>query len=75
LLSIHFENGAPVVVTPPLVNTDGYFFALLAYDALTNAVPSEDWLLSPDGTNAVPSNLPARFFRLGAEEGNIDVIK
>ena len=70
LLSIHFENGSPVVVTPPLVNTDGYFFALLAYDALTNAVPSEGWQLSPDGTNAVPGNLPARFFRLWAEERN-----
>jgi len=75
LLSIHFENGAPVVVTPPLVNTDGYTFGLLAYDALTNANPSAYWLLSPDGTNAVTGELPARFFRLGAEEGDIGVIK
>ena len=71
LLSIHFENGEPVVLTPPLVNTNGYTFGILAYDALTNANPSAFWLLSPDGTNAVPGNLPARFFRLGAEEGNI----
>ena len=54
------------------MNTNSYTFVLLAYDALTNAVPSASWPLSPDGTNAVPGNLPARFFRLGAEEENID---
>jgi len=72
LLSITFDGGQPIVLTPPLVNTNGYTFGLLAYDALTNANPSAFWLLSPDGTNAVPGNLPARFFRLGAAEGNID---
>ena len=54
------------------MNTNGYTFGLLAYDALTNVSPSAFWLLSPDGTNAVLGNLPARFFRLGADEGNID---
>ena len=54
------------------MNTNGYTFGLLAYDTLTNVSPSAFWLLSPDGTNAVPSDLPARFFRLGADEGNID---
>ena len=72
LLSITFDGGQPIVLTPPLVNTNGYNFGLLAYDALTNVNPSAYWLLSPDGTNAVPGNLPARFFRLGADEGNID---
>ena len=56
------------------MNTNGYTFGLLAYDALTNVSPSAFWLLSPDGTNAVPGNLPARFFRLGAE-GRGQVIK
>lgn len=51
------------------MNTNGYTFGLLAYDALTNVSPSAFWLLSPDGTNAVPGAvLPARFFRLGAVE-------
>ena len=72
LLSITFDGGLPVILTPPLANTNGYGFALLAYDALTNAVPSASWPLSPTGTNAVPGNLPARFFRLGADKGNID---
>ena len=55
------------------MNTNGYTFGLLAYDTLTNVSPSAFWLLSPDGTNAVPGAvLPARFFRLGADEGNID---
>ena len=75
LLSIHFENGAPVVVTPPLVNTNGYGFALLGYDSLTNAEASLSCRPSPDGTNAITGAvLPARFFRLWAGEGN-QVIK
>ena len=68
LLSIHFENGAPVVLTPAPVSATDFAFELLAYDSLTNAVPSASWPLSPSGTNAVPGNLPARFFRLRATE-------
>ena len=74
LLSITFDGGQPVILTPPLANTNGYGFALLAYDALTNAVPSASWPLSPTGTNAVPGDLPARFFRLGAAEGTQSII-
>ena len=71
LLSISFDaSGNPVVLTPPLdPSATGFDLSILAYDALTNAVPSATWPLSPDGTNAVPGAvLPARFFRLGAVE-------
>ena len=69
-LSISFDaSGAPVVVTPAPVSAPDFTFELLAYDTLTNAVPSAVWPLSSTGTNAVPGAvLPARFFRLRATE-------
>ena len=73
LLDISFDaSGNPLILTPPLdPSATGFDLSILAYDALTNAVPSATWPLSPDGTNAVPGAvLPARFFRLGAEEGD-----
>ena len=71
LLSISFDaSGNPLVLTPPLdPSATGFDLSILAYDALTNAVPSAAWPLSPTGTNAIPASAsPSRFFRLKAAE-------
>ena len=70
LLSIAFAaDGRPLVLTPPLVNTEGFgLFLLATADAagISNAV---DIALAPSGTNAIPGEIaPARFFRLKATE-------
>ncbi len=71
LLDISFDaSGNPLILTPPLdPSATGFDLSILAYDALTNAVPSATWPLSPTGTNAIPASAsPSRFFRLKATE-------
>ena len=69
LLDIAFAaDGTVLVLTPPLVNTTGFDFSLLATDDLDGANPAT-FPLDPSGTNAVPaSSSSARFFRLRAAE-------
>ena len=69
LLSISFENGQPVVHTPPLVNTEGYTFGILATDTLDGTGASATYTLNPSGRTPIPaSDNPARFFRLRVTE-------
>jgi hypothetical protein len=68
LLAITIENGNAVIHTPPLVNSDGFTFSIVATDALGggNAV---EYPLDPSGRTVIPAaNKPARFFRLRAAE-------
>ena len=66
--SLASADGNPVVLTPPLVNTNGFAFALRATDTLDGGNPVS-YPLDPSGTNAIPaSDAPARFFRLKAAE-------
>ena len=69
LLDIAFaSDGTALVLTPPLVNTAGFDFSLLATDDLAGANPAT-FPLDPSGTNAVPaSSSSVRFFRLRAAE-------
>ena len=69
LLDIAFaSDGTALVLTPPLVNTAGFDFSLLATDDLAGANPAT-FPLDPSGTNAVPaSSSSVRFFRLKAAE-------
>ena len=69
LLSISFNaTGNPVILTPPLVNGDGFDFAILATDTLDGDNPAT-YPLAPSGTNAIPATAsPSRFFRLKAAE-------
>ena len=69
LLDIAFaSDGTTLVLTPPLVNTVGFDFSLLATDDLAGANPAT-FPLDPSGTNAVPaSSSSSRFFRLKAAE-------
>ncbi len=69
LISISFENGQPVVRTPPLVNTEGYTFSILATDTLDGTGASATYPLNASGRTEIPaSDKPARFFRLRAVE-------
>ena len=62
------DRSTALVLTPPLVNTTGFDFSLLATDDLDGANPAT-FPLAPSGTNAVPaSSSSARFFRLKAAE-------
>ena len=62
------DRSTTLVLTPPLVNTDGFDLSLLATDDLAGANPAT-FPLDPSGTNAVPaSSSSARFFRLKAAE-------
>ena len=62
------SDGTALVLTPPLVNTTGFDFSLLATDDLAGANPAT-FPLDPSGTNAVPaSSSSTRFFRLKAAE-------
>ena len=69
LLSISFDaSGNPVVLTPPLVNGEGFALSILATDTLggTNGTA---YPLAPSGTNAIPASAsPSRFSRLKATE-------
>jgi len=69
LLGIAFaSDGTALVLTPPLENTVGFDFSLLATDDLAGANPAT-FPLAPSGTNAVPaSSSSTRFFRLKAAE-------
>ena len=68
LLSITFDaSGNPVVLTPPLVNGEGFDLSILATDTLAGDNPAT-YPLDPSGTNAIPASAaPSRFFRLRAE--------
>ena len=66
LLSIAIEGGQVVIYTPPLVNTEGYTFSIIATDALGGA-DDATYPLDPSGRTPIPAaNKPARFFRLRA---------
>ena len=68
LLGIAFaSDGTALVLTPPLANTVGFDFSLLATDDLAGANPATS-PLDPSGTNAVPATSSPRFFRLRAAE-------
>ena len=69
LIDIAFaSDGTALVLTPPLVNTTGFDFSLLATDDLAGANPAT-FPLDPGGTNAAPaSSSSSRFFRLKAAE-------
>ena len=70
LLSIVFgAGGTPVVLTPPLVNGEGFALSILATEDVAGSSNAVDYALAPSGTNAIPASAaPSRFFRLKAEE-------
>ena len=56
-----------MVLTPPLVNGEGFDLSILATDTLAGDNPAT-YPLDPSGTNAIPASAaPSRFFRLRAE--------
>ncbi len=68
LLAITIENGNAVIHTPPLVNSDGFTFSIVATDALGEGAATV-YPLDPSGRTVIPAaNKPARFFRLRAAE-------
>ena len=68
LLSIAFEAGQVVIYTPPLVNTEGYTFSIIAADAL-GGNDTATYPVDQSGRTPIPAaNKPARFFRLRAVE-------
>jgi hypothetical protein len=68
LLSIAFEAGQVVIYTPPLVNTEGYTFNIVATDAL-GGNDTATYPVDQSGRTPIPAaNKPARFFRLRAVE-------
>ena len=69
LLAITFStNGNPVVLTPQLVNGEGFALSILATTNL-NGSGAVAYPLNASGTNAIPATAdPTRFFRLKAEE-------
>ena len=68
LLAIAFEAGQVVIYTPPLVNTEGYTFSIVAADAL-GGNDTATYPAAPSGRTVIPAaNKPARFFRLRAVE-------
>ena len=69
LLSISFDaDGSAVVKTPPLVNTEGFDFSILATDALDSPLSGgTDYPIDQSGETTIPTtDKPARFFRLRA---------
>ena len=68
LLGIAFnDDGKAVILTPPLVNGEGFDLSILATDTLAGDNPAT-YPLDPSGTNAIPASAaPSRFFRLRAE--------
>ena len=69
LISISFDaSGNPVVITPPLVNGEGFALSILATDDLAGT-GAATFPLDADGETVIPkTNSPTRFFRLKAEE-------
>ena len=69
LLAIAFEEGQVVIYTPPLVNTEGYTFSIVASDA-PGGDDTATYPLDPTGRTVIPAadKTPARFFRLRAVE-------
>ena len=68
LLAITVEEGQAVIHTPPLVNSEGFVFSIVASDALDGAETAE-YSLNSSGRTAIPTTgKPARFFRLRAAE-------
>ena len=68
LISISFENGQPVVRTPPLVNSEGYTFSILATDTLDGTGTSATYPLNASGKTVIDeTGKTRRFFRLRAE--------
>lgn len=68
LLSIAIEGGQVVIYTPPLVNTEGYTFNIVATDAL-GGNDTATYPVDQSGRTPIPAaNKPARFFRLRAVE-------
>ena len=68
LLAITIENGNAVIHTPPLVNSDGFTFSIVATDSLGEGAATV-YPLDPSGRTVIPAaNKPARFFRLRAAE-------
>ncbi len=71
LLSISFSASGrrAVINTPPLVNSEGYTFSILATDTLDGTGASATYTLNPSGRTPIPaSDNPARFFRLRVTE-------
>ena len=70
LIGIEFNDaGKAVVVTPPLVNSDGFALSVVASDALDGTGNAATYLLEEDGTTVIDETVSgSRFFRLKAVE-------
>jgi uncharacterized protein (TIGR02145 family) len=67
LLSISFDaSGKAVITTPPLVNTEGYMFSILATDTLDGAGATTNSLNASGTTTIDETGKTSRFFRLRA---------
>ena len=69
-IGIEFNDaGKAVVVTPPLVNSDGFEFSVVASDALDGTGNAASYPLEADGTTLINETVSgSRFFRLRAVE-------
>ena len=70
LIGIEFNDaGKAVVVTPPLVNAEGFAFSVVASDALDGTGNAASYPLEADGTTLINETVSgSRFFRLRAVE-------
>ncbi|GEM_PF-1589302 len=69
LISISFENGQVVITTPPLVNTEGFTFSILATDTPDGTDASATYSLNASGKTVIDeTGKTKRFFRLKAKE-------
>lgn len=70
LIGIEFNDaGKAVIVTPPLVNSDGFALLVVASDALDGTGNAATYPLEEDGTTLISEVMSStRFFRLRAVE-------
>ncbi len=70
LIGIEFNDaGKAVIITPPLVNAEGFAFSVVASDALDGTGNAASYPLEADGTTLINETVSgSRFFRLRAVE-------
>lgn len=70
VLDIAFDaNGRAVIKTPPVVNTAGFAYSVVASDDVAGKINVVDYPLAANGTNVIDeASTSARFFRLKAED-------
>lgn len=68
LINIAFEDGKPVIKTPPVVNAYGFTFWVASSDVVDGTENVVNYPLDASGKTMIEGNVrPTRFFRLRAE--------